>query len=171
MSIAFKVTIKTIHDRCEEVGDCWMWKQARTKPGGYPRLQLVGSPSQYAHVAAWILTNGPIKQGLFVRRTCESLLCCNPAHMRLMTRAQLNKLAAARGGWKDPSRQMKIAAAARERFGKLTLEQAQMVRSSPLSGSELARHFGVSKHLISHIRLNKSYRVAAPNATIFHQRA
>lgn len=34
-----RITLKTIHDRCDEVGECWIWKDAVGKQG-YPIVRL-----------------------------------------------------------------------------------------------------------------------------------
>lgn len=43
----------------------------------------------YAHRLAWERAHGPIRDGLTVdHRECSNRLCCNPAHLELVTLAE-----------------------------------------------------------------------------------
>ena len=69
-----------------EPDQCWNWKGAKFKKKnrqmGYGRHMGRG-PLTYAHRAAWILTHGPIPDGLLVMHGCDNVLCCNPAHLSI----------------------------------------------------------------------------------------
>lgn len=158
-------TLKLVHDRCDEVGECWIWRQATTSKG-YPRLNL-GSVQGYAHKIAWESVNGPVPQGRVMHRTCNNLLCCNPEHCKPITRAMQNRLAAARGAWSGPERCMRIAATAQRLRGKLTMEQARAIRLRTESIDVLAAEFGVNRTVIANVRRNESYREVAAGASVF----
>ena len=66
-------------------GECWPW-QGYTKPSGHG-LTSHQSFTIHAHRKAWILTHGPIREGLSVNHRCDYPACCNPAHLYLGTRA------------------------------------------------------------------------------------
>lgn len=36
---------------------------------------------EYVHRAAWIVTNGPIPEGLVIDHLCRNKGCCNPGHL------------------------------------------------------------------------------------------
>jgi len=62
---------------------CWPWKRAISNQG-YGTLSLNRKPFG-AHRMAWILTNGPIPEGMFVCHHCDNPPCCNPSHLFIGT--------------------------------------------------------------------------------------
>lgn len=64
--------------------DCWLWK-AGGRVGPYGGLMMPNKRPIGAHKMAWLLTHGPIPDGLSVRHTCDIPLCCNPKHLFLGT--------------------------------------------------------------------------------------
>jgi len=60
--------------------DCWFWK-GKTNISGYGIFGLDGK-NIGAHRMAYILSYGYIDDKLFVLHSCDSRLCCNPAHLR-----------------------------------------------------------------------------------------
>lgn len=71
-------------DRVDSAGpdDCWLWNSATT--GGYGRVWHQGR-MVYAHRVAYELANGIDPGDLSVCHTCDTPLCCNPAHLWLGT--------------------------------------------------------------------------------------
>lgn len=68
----------------ENPDDCWNWK-AKAKSGhGYGIFNL-GDHQSNAHRVSWMLSNGPIPDGLFVCHKCDNPRCCNPNHLFLGT--------------------------------------------------------------------------------------
>lgn len=63
---------------------------------GYGVLQYHKKPIK-AHRLAWLLTYGPIPQGLEVCHTCDNPPCCEPTHLFLGTHAQNMQDAARKG--------------------------------------------------------------------------
>jgi hypothetical protein len=72
--------------------DCWEWTGYRGAMGHgqiqaeFPDRRITGS-----HRAAWMLTNGPIPDGLHVLHKCDNPPCCNPSHLFLGTQADNNR--------------------------------------------------------------------------------
>lgn len=79
-------------DRLERLpwSGCWIWMGPKYSTG-YGVLwyaPIRGRPGQQigAHRLAWMLTNGPIPDGLQVLHRCDEPFCCNPDHLFLGTR-------------------------------------------------------------------------------------
>jgi hypothetical protein len=66
--------------------ECWPW-QGYCKSSGHGLTSLNGRPI-HASRKAWILTHGPIENGLCVNHLCNNAVCCNPDHLYLGTRAE-----------------------------------------------------------------------------------
>lgn len=80
---------------------CWLW----TGPvhlDGYGGLKVGGrrGSTYRAHRLVYELVHGPIPDGLYVLHSCDTRLCCNPAHLRVGTAAENTADMARRGrGW------------------------------------------------------------------------
>ena len=82
-------TPEVFWQRMKKPVDCWLYDGARDVNGyGYLKNPLGDSPKfTTAHRLAWILTNGPIPEGMQIRHKCDIRNCCNPAHLELGTHA------------------------------------------------------------------------------------
>lgn len=88
---------------------CWPWMAGRKKAGYgqfFVRRDPPGAHGQMfmanAHKFAYILTHGPVTNGMVVRHQCDNPPCCNPAHLILGTMADNVADAIERGQW-DPA--------------------------------------------------------------------
>jgi hypothetical protein len=79
--------------------DCWEWmgrsaigqyivnhngRRVRNKHKfSYGRIRSggVGTPIIGAHIAAYIVTYGPVPPGKYICHHCDNHLCCNPSHL------------------------------------------------------------------------------------------
>jgi hypothetical protein len=138
---------------------CWEWTAARF-PVGYgkvalPRAKQGGhGKTEGAHRIAWILTNGPIPDGLWVLHHCDNRLCCRPDHLFLGT-CRDNTQDASKKGRLVGSRGMRPPNA------KFTDSEADNIRCRVAAGERrtaLAREFSVDRSVIRRIVRCESYR-------------
>jgi hypothetical protein len=73
-------------DRSDGPDACWPWTGAQNPRNGYGYLTY-RSAQRFAHRVALELSGQEIPVGLLVMHTCENPLCCNPAHLKVGTRA------------------------------------------------------------------------------------
>lgn len=152
-----EITLKEIHDRCDEVGDCWIWKNSVSN-GGYPTMKRHGGPCLYVRRVVATLKGDEPKPRQPVITTCDVRLCCNPEHVKTSTTKKVARAAAKRGAFSSLSRRMKVAAAKRASpSAKLTMQKATEIRQSTKTGNELAKEYGVNLSVIKGIRQNRMW--------------
>lgn len=64
-------------------GECWMWTRALTGTGTCYGCFRIDGRTYRANRVAWMLTRGPIPEGLGVLHTCDHPWCVNPEHLFL----------------------------------------------------------------------------------------
>ena len=119
--------------------ECWPW-QGRSNDKGYGRFQ-----EGMAHRFAYEHIKGDIPDGLLVRHTCDNPCCCNPSHLLVGTSQDNSNDAVDRGRTSHGQAHYKT---------RLTLDQVEFIRRNPdkLTGTQLAKKFGMAKSTISYIR-------------------
>jgi hypothetical protein len=134
--------------------ECWPWTASKTDEG-YGSFKW--SVERRAHRAAWILTRGPIPDGLDVCHTCDNPPCCNPAHFFLGTNGDNNADRHAKG---------RSGSARGEQNGnaKLTASAVLEIRAARKRGVrliDLATQFGVSIAVVHAAATGKTWRSIA----------
>lgn len=133
-------------DRSGGPDSCWEWRGSR-KEKGYGQYALPGVTLR-AHRVAWVLTNGPIPDGIIACHHCDNPPCCNPAHVFLGTRA-------------DNTHDM-LAKKRNKPTRKLTPDQVREIRAIHASGAagycKLGRAYGVSLFTIRALIVGRSWR-------------
>lgn len=135
---------------------CWLWTGPLSKLHDtfpcYPQVgvppaerELAGGRKQVgAHRAAWLLTHGPVPDGLQVCHTCDVTTCANPAHLWIGTASE-NALDAVRKCRTHPTR-TKLADMPRR---LAAVESALLVLASApdraFTAAEIRRHIGLSR--------------------------
>lgn len=62
---------------------CWVWTRSLL-PNGYAHLAVNGT-KHYVHRLFYILTYGPIGEGLQIDHLCRNRACCRPDHLQAVT--------------------------------------------------------------------------------------
>ncbi|MEN9887222.1 MAG: hypothetical protein RL758_1800 [Pseudomonadota bacterium] len=150
-------TLETIHARCVEEGDCWIWLSTKCKQAPVLRHERKVWPVR-RYVAE--VLQGKRARGLFAHTCCGNLDCVAPDHIRLFTRRQLQLVTAERTQYgKSPVRSAKLRRAAQARQGR-TPEQVEAIRQAEGSMRQVARDFGVCFDVVRRIRHGDTYRQA-----------
>ncbi|MCK5615059.1 HNH endonuclease [Candidatus Pacearchaeota archaeon] len=119
---------------------CIEW-QKTVSTAGYGRLRLDGN-TILAHRLSWIITNGPIPDGMFVLHKCDNPLCVNPDHLFLGTQNDNMQDMIKKGRYVKPN-------------VKLTKEMVDGIRKKYSIGNtthrKLSDEYGVCKTQIGNI--------------------
>ncbi len=70
-----------------EIGSCWVWTAKSVNIRGYGAFKL-GRTHVQAHRYAYELLMETIPAGLTIDHLCRNVLCVNPAHMEVVTKAE-----------------------------------------------------------------------------------
>lgn len=133
--------------------DCWLWTGA-TKNAGYGRLK-VGGASLTSSRIAWELMNGEPLGERHALHTCDNPGCCNPNHIVAGDHATNMAEARDRGRLRPAG-----MPGARNPRAKLTDQDVKDIRelvASGLTNVEIAKRYGVTHSMISHIRTGRSW--------------
>jgi hypothetical protein len=151
------LTIDVIHDRCEEFGDCLLWKGALTThlTTGTPSARHEGKTVNVRRLV-WKLAHPGVdlRADQLVVTSCREGRCLCQAHLQRKTRAVYAKQLAGEGVFSDIVSNRRRRDGARAVAKKLTMEAAREIRAAKATAKELAQRFGVSVSLINQIRTN-----------------
>lgn len=155
------VTLKMVHDRCVEEGECWIWKNALGQTG-YPIIRARPHPCMLVRRVVAVLSGRAPAPRQPVVTTCGEKLCCNPEHLFPSTARRVGMAAARRGAFNGAGRIAKITHTKRSGpQAKLSMEIARSIRSSDKSSPVLAAEHGVHRSLILRIRQGTAWRDTA----------
>lgn len=152
--MARKTTIWTaaslLANTTEDAG-CLVWSGRMHSQNSAPLADHDGARWMVRRLLLTLLGKPPAR-GAVVRCICETPGCINPEHLRVLTRSRHMAEAATAPTRNEVLRRARIAATKQARHARLTPEQVQWVRTSPLSGAEVARQLGVHRSLTNRIR-------------------
>lgn len=154
-----RLTLRMIHSRCDELGDCLLWTGATSK--GQPRCSHNGKPISLRRLVYAQQREVPVEKipaTLVCVPSCENEACLRPAHLVLRSKKTHQQILAKRGVYSAPDVMAKRAKACREGVNaKLTEELAKWARESGQTAAEAAFGLGVSKQNIHLIRQGRAW--------------
>ena len=137
--------------------DCWNWKGKPHRGQGYGGFRLgVRNQTFRVNRVAWLLTKGPIPDGMLVCHHCDNRMCVNPSHLFLGTYANNNRDRAVKGrgcGRKNNS------------GPRLRPSDVRAIRREAASGVKrvaIARNYGVSYAAVWAILSGRSWKKVMP---------
>lgn len=143
---------------------CWPWSKALFH-GGHGAVTFNGKQDR-AHRVAWILTHGPIPDGLCVLHRCDNPPCCNPAHLFLGSKRDNNRDRDAKGRTAKGQRSGRATKPERNPIGerngraKLRASDIPAIRSLRREGHTLASigaRFGVGSSTVHRVASGKAW--------------
>ena len=136
---------------------CWEWLKTRDRKGyGTGQFTALGIASGWAHVAYWIVANGPRPEGrhIVIDHLCRNPSCVNPKHLEAVEQA---------------------TNVHRGKAAKLTMEIAREVRARIVAGqtaNQIKDELGVSIQNVWWIAEDRAWREdpTAPRQPVWPQR-
>jgi hypothetical protein len=159
-------TLQTVRERCEEVGECWMW-QGACKTSGIPqaRVRGKGGVSLRSFINDTLMEKRRPKSSVMTTM-CGEKLCLNPKHLAWSTKSARNAYSYASGARGPKSELVRRGRemAAKNGWTRLTMDKATEIRVRAVEEPKknLAVEFGVSVGTIRAIVRGKLWRSSGP---------
>ena len=151
------ITMEFIRAKSKEDADCLIWQGSMASDVPYLRIPM---ERRLSPVRRWIAENilGLKVKGLLATNKCGNPRCVDPAHIQMMTRAQLQKFTSDRTKYQqNPVRNQKLALAARARSPH-SLELIEKIRVMDGTCKGIARELGIHFSVVTEVRMGRSYK-------------
>lgn len=152
---------KFAHQRFEEhiekAGKCWRWKGCQKDGIGYFTTGSRTDGTRHktsASIFSYRFFNGPVQKGQVVYRSCGTIGCVNPDHLRIGSRIDIVRKAIRDGRWtQGDSSRFPDTRGENNGNAKLSNEQrkAIIIEKGKTKVIVLARRFNVTEQTIYHI--------------------
>jgi hypothetical protein len=155
--------LNKIKSRCDEVGDCWLWKQG-CSDSDMPQITL-GNKTRAVRRVVYAEVHGEIPDGKVVSPKCGHKKCVSPECLEAVTHKHAHQNAARRGAHSSMGKIVRTALAMRAR-SHITEEVVQRIREFEGPIRLICAETGVSESHAKSIRQGKARRdfVASPFA-------
>ena len=161
------LSLKQIYDRCDEFGECQLWKQSTIN--GHPQAYIDGKGGTMVRRYIFLeLLGKALKKGQILTTRCRNSLCLAVDCIQVITYSKRLQLAYTEGGRSTPGEYLSRVRRHVEQ-GKTTLdfEKAAAIRASTATNAELAEEYHVHPKTIASVRSGRSWRSGAINASVF----
>lgn len=152
------IILSEFWNRMQKPVGCWLFDGAKEINGYGYLLNPFGDRPKFltAHRVAWILTNGPIPDGMRVLHKCDIRACCNPDHLFLGTDAD-NAEDMRRKGRSGSQGEKCIHAKLTEEIVREIRKQFVRVNERKSNIREMAKRYGVTPGAIREVVLNLTW--------------
>ena len=135
--------------------ECWEWRGRRKHGKTYGFFRVGGRQGRtlIASRVSWMLTHGPIPNGMCILHRCDNPPCCNPAHLFLGTQLDNIRDRDRKGRQRAP----RGSGNGSSRLTEADVEHIRARLSSGDKGNAIAREFGVGTSTISRIRGRRAW--------------
>jgi hypothetical protein len=160
-------TLETVRQRCDEIGECWIWKQA-VQSKGYPQASINGKTGQSVRLYVYSVLLGKTRRRTdAVTAKCNQILCCSPTCLVAKSRGAVIRRQYELG---SRSRQPKLGIGCIN--PKLTREQVDAIRALPSGESQasIGRRYGVAARTIGKILNGESWAPKRQPESVFNWR-
>lgn len=162
------LTLDIIRGRCEEIGDCWIWRHGCTNTGG-PNVRH-GAKSVMVRRLVLDLAGRPAPKGTFVvAPKCLDRLCCNPDHLQALKpkpyAAFMNK-----HGFVNTLAHKAAQIAANRSRAKLSMEKAAELRERIAAGepaASIAADLHISREHVNRVARGGNWQPLVAGASVF----
>jgi hypothetical protein len=145
---------------------CWVWTGAVTSCG-YGSVNRGGRNSAVsAHIAAWELQNGPVREGMCVLHKCDFPLCVNTDHLFLGTKKDNTADAIKKGRhhFKDaPMLYGSLSPCAK--ISETDASRMRMLRAAGLTYKQISQLYPVSATEVRRIVLGERFNPSKTKGT------
>lgn len=155
-------SLKAIHDRCTEEGDCWLWAQS-VNSAGYPQASINGRCGQMVRRYA-LSISGRLPRGRQSRvtDTCGEKTCCNPAHLVWWNYSDIQSKSYRTGRRSGAAEYLfRLANAKKAKMCKLDWADVRQIRDQLLDGVavlQIARERGLYPTTVRNIKHGRSWK-------------
>jgi len=132
--------------RVSDANQCWEWTAPVCGGEKYGRFYDNNRRIQ-AHIASWVIHNGPVDEGKFVLHKCDNPLCVNPNHLFIGTASDNMRDMVAKG---------RFVGGTKLKEGEVWLIKI-LLKSKLLYQKDIAKMFRVNRNTITAINVGKRW--------------
>lgn len=165
------LTLDIIRGRCEEIGDCWIWKQG-TNSDGQPHARHDGAKVQVRRLV-WQLAHADavLAPNFMVISECTHKMCVGPDCAKDMSRPQylvrMNSLGKLNGSTQAVAHTRAMRARATT---KLTMEKAAALRARIAAGEDrgaVALEYGITRDHANRVARGDGWADSVQGSSVF----
>lgn len=145
--------------------ECWPWTAGKLH-FGHGAFTVKRRPIA-AHRMSWMITNGPIPDGMCVLHHCDNPSCCNPSHLFIGTKTDNNKDRDSKnrqaqglrsGRYTKPHRNAVGVRNGRAKLSEHHIEEIKELRSGGFTLSAIASNYGLGTSQVWRIVRGQSWK-------------
>jgi hypothetical protein len=150
----YEQTLEGLKARCDEVGDCWIWKGAHDGKGR-PICVHKGKRISPRRLARQLTDGREVQSNLVVGCKCGDIKCISPLCSMTTTIQKVHKLAAQRGVYQNAARDRRMVLT--KRAASRYSDKVETVKAAA-SAKEAAKQTGMSISHAKAIRAGRAWR-------------